>query len=50
MKGALLRLMRFADAFYETHHYDAARRPERFSMGRHSYSVPRVIAYEWDTA
>jgi acetyltransferase-like isoleucine patch superfamily enzyme len=50
MKQALFRLMRLLDNFYEVHRYDAARRPERFSMGKHSYSMPRVIAYEWDTA
>jgi len=50
MKRTLVRLLRLVDAFYEVHRYDDARRPERFSMGRHSYSMPRVIAHPWDTA
>jgi len=45
----LTRLIQFFDEFYEVHRYDSARVLERFSMGRLSYSRPRVIAYEWDT-
>jgi acetyltransferase-like isoleucine patch superfamily enzyme len=48
--AALTRLIRFFDEFYEVHRYDGARRRARFSMGRLSYSTPRVIAHQWDTA
>jgi len=47
--SVLMRVMRFFAVFYEVHRDDEARRPDRFSMGRHSYSTPRVMAHRWDT-
>jgi chloramphenicol O-acetyltransferase type B len=47
--AVLTRLLRFFDEFYQVHRYDRARAPERFSMGRLSYSKPRVVAYQWDS-
>jgi acetyltransferase-like isoleucine patch superfamily enzyme len=47
---ALVRVLRVFAVFYEVHRYDEARRPDRFSMGRHSYSKPRVVAHPLDTA
>jgi len=49
MKYLLLRLFRFFHVFYEVHRWDEARTPDRFSMGRHSYSLPRVVGYAHDT-
>jgi acetyltransferase-like isoleucine patch superfamily enzyme len=53
MKGrvvaGLRRVIRYFDEFYQAHRDDDARSPGRFSMGRHSYGTPRVIATAWDT-
>lgn len=48
--GALLRVMRVFDGFFEEHRYDGARAQARLTMGRHSYAPPRVTAYAWDSA
>jgi acetyltransferase-like isoleucine patch superfamily enzyme len=50
LRGLATWLLDVVHEFYEVHRYDRARKADRFSMGRFSYSRPRVVAFPGDTA